>query len=291
MKVKSLGYVVFESPDPSQWVSFGRDFIGAQVESEGDEDVRLRFDERHYRIRVLRGDTFRLACAGWEVANRVEFETGTQRLDDLGVKYEQLTADECRERHIEGGVRFADPLGTDTEVYFGGHGLVEPITLGFGIGSMCLGHLVFGTENREETLERFYVDALGFKVSDYLEFPYGSIVLKATFLRAGDGRHHSLAFTDVGLGLEHLALNLSDLNDVGRGWDRAMDTGVPIVENLGRHSNSLEVSFYVVGPDDSQFEYGTGPLIIDDDRAWKVRRLDAGSLWGHRVNEELSNLH
>jgi 3,4-dihydroxy-9,10-secoandrosta-1,3,5(10)-triene-9,17-dione 4,5-dioxygenase len=290
VKVNAFGYVVFESPDPSAWATFADDFMGAHVTEHGDA-VAIRFDERHFRILIERGEAFGLARAGWEVRNRTEFEAGLERLAAADVKYEQLTRQECDERHIEEGIRLSDPLGTGTEVYFGGHGLCEPMSLRFGIESMQLGHLVFGTESQEAVFERFYVETLGMKVSDYLEFPYGSETLRATFLRAGDGRHHSLAFADLGSGLEHMAVTVANLDDVGRAWDRAHASGLPIVENLGRHSNSLEVSFYVVGPDECQLEYGTGPLVITDDDSWVVRRLDSGSLWGHRVDDELTNLH
>lgn len=291
MKVNALGYVIFESPDPASWVQFAQEFIGADASFNAGGGKDIRFDERHFRISVEQADAFRLATVGWEVGSRMAFEAGLEQLDSSGLEYEELAPKVCIERHIEEGVRFTDPLGNETEVFFGGHALVEPISLRHGIQSIQLGHVIFGTENQEEALERFYVGTLGLKVSDYLEFPYGSQILRATFLRAGDGRHHSIAFTDVGLGLDHLAITVGGLDDVGRGWDRAQRMGLPIIENLGRHSNSLEISFYVIGPDNLTIEYGTSPLVIQNDQFWRARRLNSGSLWGHHVNEELAASH
>ena len=61
---------------------------------------------------------------------------------------------------------------------------------------------------------------------------------------------------------------------------RREQAAIPIVMNLGRHTNDKMLSFYMRKPSGFAVEYGWGG-IVGDDATWTVRRYQSGSLWGH----------
>ena len=63
----------------------------------------------------------------------------------------------------------------------------------------------------------FYVDVLGFGLSDYIEKPF-----RAYFFHI-NARHHSLALIETGKnGMHHLMVELFSLDDVGQAYDIAL---------------------------------------------------------------------
>ena len=63
----------------------------------------------------------------------------------------------------------------------------------------------------------FYVDVLGFGLSDYILKPF-----RAFFFHV-NARHHSLALIETGNnGMHHLMVELFSLDDVGQGYDIAL---------------------------------------------------------------------
>jgi catechol 2,3-dioxygenase-like lactoylglutathione lyase family enzyme len=64
----------------------------------------------------------------------------------------------------------------------------------------------------------FYVDVLGFRLSDYIEKPF-----RAYFFHLNP-RHHSLALIETGRdGMHHLMVELFSLDDVGQASDIALN--------------------------------------------------------------------
>jgi hypothetical protein len=50
---------------------------------------------------------------------------------------------------------------------------------------------------------------------------------------------------------------------------------------LGRHTNDLMYSFYLVTPSGFNLEFGYGGRSVDD-ATWQIAHYDAASIWGHR---------
>jgi hypothetical protein len=76
-------------------------------------------------------------------------------------------------------------------------------------------------------------------------------------------------------------VELGSLDDVGRAYDRCLDTGVPIVQTLGRHPNDRMFSFYARTPSGFAVEVGWGGLTVADP-SWRVAVYGELSEWGHR---------
>ena len=90
-----------------------------------------------------------------------------------------------------------------------------------------------------EPVMAFYVDVLGFGLSDYITKPF-----RAYFFHV-NARHHSLALIETGKnGMHHLMVELFSLDDVGQCYDIAMTQEDRVGVTLGRHTNDFMTSFY-----------------------------------------------
>ena len=139
-----------------------------------------------------------------------------------------------------------------------------------------IGHAELFTPTPEESL-RFFVDVLGFRVSDDIDMG-----ISLRFLHC-NSRHHSLAFAalpQAARRLHHIMLQTNSLDDVGAAYYLCQNLQVPIMMHLGRHTNDHMVSFYLRTPSGFAVEYGWGAREVDD-RTWQVQAHTSASIWGH----------
>jgi 2,3-dihydroxybiphenyl 1,2-dioxygenase len=281
MSIQSLGYIGVGTPRASEFEHFGPEILGTPLWTEPkDGVVRLRLDERAYRIAVHPDERDRILYIGWEVAGPRELERDVADLRAKGVEVEMADETMRKARHVEGLARFSDPWGLSHELFHGQRRLpsFEPARdiTGFVTGELGLGHVVLILPDLEAAT-RFFVDVMGFKISDDMVVP-----LPVVFLHC-NARHHSLAVGTPGplRGLHHVMLELKDLDDVGRTYDLCKMAGKSFAMELGRHTNDRMTSFYVRTPGGFEIEYGWGGMLIDD-ATWKVVQWPSGSVWGHQ---------
>ncbi len=284
MSISALGYVVVEASDLKAWADYGRNILGAEV-NENDGALELRVDERAWRLRVEQGPLDDLKTIGFEASTPVEFADVLARLDQAKVAYSKDSA-LAKARGVVELATFVDPAGVTIEVFYGATQLfqkpfVSPAGVqGFLTGDQGLGHIVVAVKDAGE-YQAFW-SKLGFRLSDYIEFsPAPGISVNVNFMHCNP-RHHTLAFAAVPAPkrIVHLMLQVNRLDDVGLALDRAKKSGVPLVWDIGRHTNDHMTSFYMATPSGWEFEYGWGAREIDD-ATWTVERHDSMSVWGH----------
>lgn len=280
-EVTSLGYAVIGAADPGKWAEFAQSVLGLQVSGRSDGEVRLRMDDRTWRVAVEPGDDGALVALGFEVADRDRFETLKGRLAAAGVAVKE-SPELAAHRGVIDVFQANDPSGLPLEFFYGAHldrsAFVSPQGARFVTGELGLGHCVILVANAQDTYD-FYVDLLGFRVSDFITL--GPVKLTFT---SPNPRHHTLAFAQGrpgGAGLQHLMFQVDDLDTVGRALDRVYDGGAPLQSGLGRHTNDHMVSFYCVSPSGLPIEYGWGGRSIDHS-VHTTGHYDAASYWGHR---------
>ncbi|MEV6424524.1 VOC family protein [Streptomyces sp. NPDC051662] len=281
-EVIGLGYVVVEAQDLDAWRKFARDLLGLQPTVDTPDRLLLRMDEKAYRLDIRRGDTDQVTAIGWEVKGPKELEEIAARLESNGYSVKRATDDAVTRRQVSGLVEFDDPAGQRLELFWGlleaRQRFVSPTGARFVTGRGGMGH-VFQFTDDGAAQGRLYQDILGFRLSDLIEFAPGA---SGTFLHANE-RHHSFAYASVpGLtGFGHLMFEVTELDLVGRAWDKVQDGAAPIAATFGKHTNDEMLSFYVVTPSGFQVEYGFGGKLVDD-ATWAPARYDAASYWGHR---------
>jgi catechol 2,3-dioxygenase-like lactoylglutathione lyase family enzyme len=130
-----------------------------------------------------------------------------------------------------------------------------------------VGHVVFFTDRLAEA-ERFYVDQLGFCVSD--RYPGRGLFLRC----APEGGHHDLFLLQPPVakrGLNHVAFAVRDVHEVFGGGLHISRCGWETELGPGRHPISSAYFWYVKNPAGGLIEYYTDEDQLDG--AWEPREF------------------
>jgi 2,3-dihydroxybiphenyl 1,2-dioxygenase len=283
MPLQALGYVGFGSAALDDWRQFGTRLVGLQAVERTPSLLAFRMDDRKQRIIVDGSMPEDERFFGWEVQDAGALDSLAARLEAAQVDVTaepQALADSRRVRSL---ISFRDPAGNRLEAFHGA--AIDDMPFcpgrsisGFRTGPLGLGHAVLTVKDIEAVMP-FYVDLLGFRLSDYMQKPF-----RAYFFHINT-RHHSLALLETGRsGMHHLMVELFSLDDVGQSYDIALSEPDRVNVTLGRHTNDLMTSFYARSPSSFMVECGWGGREIDPS-TWQPTELkDGPSLWGHERN-------
>ncbi len=124
-----------------------------------------------------------------------------------------------------------------------------------------LGHVVIGTPDPEAS-QRFFVDGVGFKLSDEVRG-------MAAFLRCSTDHHNLLLQPSPVAFLHHTSWQVEDVDEVGRGATRMLD-GHPERHTwgLGRHFIGSNFFWYLRDPAGNFSEYYSDMDTITNDQLW-----------------------
>jgi len=277
--LRALGYAGFGSDKLEDWRQFGTNLVGFQAVERGNSLLAFRMDDRKQRVVIDRSLGEGARFFGWEVADGAALDALAASLDEAKVTVVAEPKTITDARRVSGLISFHDPAGNRLEAFYGAEIDDTPFSpgrsiSGFRTGPMGLGHVVLTVANIEPVMA-FYVDVLGFRLSDYIEKPF-----RAYFFHVNP-RHHSLALIETGKnGMHHLMVELFSLDDVGQSYDVALAEDRVNV-TLGRHTNDLMTSFYARTPSSFMVECGWGGREVDP-ATWQAVEMTHGpSLWGH----------
>jgi 3,4-dihydroxy-9,10-secoandrosta-1,3,5(10)-triene-9,17-dione 4,5-dioxygenase len=291
MTVISLGYVVVESADLAGWRKFAVEVLGLMEGAAGpDGSLRLRIDERPFRIAVVPGKRNRFVSCGWEFRDAAALDAALTTLRAAGVEVRAGTQAEADNRAVRRLAYCADPCGNQLELFHGRTYDYTPFAsarglTGFVAGDLGMGHAVLPAPQLAATRE-FY-QRLGFADTDEMWLQMSpnpaDPKLGIYFMHAACRRHHSLALAAMpaASGCVHIMLEARSLDDVGYALDRCVASGAHISSSLGKHSNDFMVSFYVATPGGFDLEFGYDGL-QPDWNTWVPTHSVIGDLWGHR---------
>lgn len=280
MSLSSFGYMGVKTSNLDDWADYGTRVLGLQLTEKTRSSLSFRMDDRKQRIVVEAGDNLAPPVLGWEVENAAEFQLFAARLDNANVPVTLGTRAEADARRVKELLVFHDPVGNRLEVFYGPEISADPFRpgrniSGFRTGSLGIGHAVLQVENIDDVMP-FYTEVLGFKLSDYVLKPF-----RVYFFHI-NSRHHSLALVEWNKnGVHHLMMELYNLDDVGQGYDLALQQPEKMGATLGRHINDLMTSFYTFCPSGFMVEYGWGGKSIDEKNWEPVEVTDGPSFWGH----------
>lgn len=288
--INQLAYLGAGATDLDAWRGYAGRVLGHQIMPDTDDHaLYLRFDDRHHRLVVSPADTDDVTYVGWEVNNRTGLDRAAAAVADAGVEVLEGSPGEADLRRVLGFVYFTCPFsGVRMELAYGHEAMFGPAfqparpLSGFHTGEHGLGHVVCYASDVQKAAD-FYVNVLGFGVSDYTVIP--RMGLLASFLHC-NGRHHSLAFfaaPNAPRRIQHLMLQTNSIDDVGSTYDVCLDHELTTT-TLGRHPNDHSVSFYFRNPSGWNIEYAWEPRVIDPG-TWVTEHFVAGrpdAYWGHR---------
>lgn len=280
MSIQGLGYLGIGTGKLDDWTDFATNWLGMQAVDRGAGVRAFRMDDRKQRLVVDKSLPEGQRYFGWEVADAAALDALAARLENAGVVVKREPAGLADQRFVSGLISFADPAGNRLEAFHGPQLADEAFKpgrsiSGFRTGPLGMGHAVLTVTDIDAAL-KFYLDVLGFRISDFIRTP-----ITAYFLHA-NARHHSLAlFHAPHVGMHHLMVELFSFDDVGQGYDIALGERERVVATLGRHPNDMITSFYMRTPSDILVEYGWGGLEVDD-ATWQPQEMKSvASFWGH----------
>ena len=277
--LSTLGYAGFGSDRLEDWRQFGTGMVGFQAVERGNSLLAFRMDDRKQRVVIDRAMGEGARFFGWEVADQTALDALAARLEKVGIRVTAEPQTLADARRVRALISFHDPAGNRLEAFYGAEIDDTPFRpgrsiSGFRTGALGLGHVVLTVENIEPVMA-FYVEVLGFRLSDYIEKPF-----RAYFFHLNP-RHHSLALIETGRdGMHHLMVELFSLDDVGQAYDIALNEDRVNV-TLGRHTNDFMTSFYARTPSSFMVECGWGGREIDPSTWRPVEMTHGPSLWGH----------
>ena len=280
MPLQALGYVGFGSTALDDWRQFGTGLVGLQAVERSPSLLTFRMDDRKQRIVVDRALPDGERFFGWEVSDADALDALAARLEQAQIDVTAEPQTSADNRRVRGLISFRDPAGNRLEAFYGAEIAEQAFSpgrsiSGFRTGPLGLGHAVLTVENIDAVMP-FYVEVLGFGLSDYIERPF-----RAYFFHI-NARHHSLALIETGRnGMHHLMVELFSLDDVGQAYDVALSEPERVSVTLGRHTNDLMTSFYARTPSSFMVECGWGGREIDPATWQPVEMHDGPSLWGH----------
>ena len=87
MEISGLAYVVAETTDMAKWSDYAQQVLGAMTERSPEGSLRVKIDERQFRIAVVAGKRDAYAVSGWEVRNAEAFSAAVAALEAARVAF------------------------------------------------------------------------------------------------------------------------------------------------------------------------------------------------------------
>ena len=282
--VQRIGHATYETPDLARQIVYYVNVIGLHVAERSKDRAVLTTRLGEETLVLERGSTARLSKLSFQVSPDFPLKDAVAHFAGMGRACE-LRKD-ITPAITEAAV-FEDPKGTQIELFADSHApaeLPEPD----GIAPMKLGHVAHLVDDAE-AVTAFYVQNLGFRVSDWMENFF-------SFLRCGPD-HHTVNFrTGEKSFMHHIAFELKDWAHVGLACEALGRHKRPILWGPLRHGIGHNISIYHRDPDDHIIELFTEldqmkseELGYFEPRPWhedrpqrpKVwRREDGAMVWG-----------
>jgi len=225
------------------------------------------------QLRIIESPTRRLIelCIGADDPDDVA--RVSYQLSSLGVAIEHDPTSVCA-LEVHTGARVVvevlppltqEPAAVEPTNYPGciqrGNGRAPAILRQEPVRPLKLGHVVMGTPEPEAS-QRFFVDGVGFKVSDQVQG-------LAAFMRCSTDHHNLLLQPAPVAYLHHTAWQVDDVDEIGRGAMTMLE-GHPErhVWGLGRHFIGSNFFWYLRDPAGNFSEYYSDMDVITDDQLW-----------------------
>jgi 2,3-dihydroxy-p-cumate/2,3-dihydroxybenzoate 3,4-dioxygenase len=273
--VNKLSYVSLAVPE----FEVERDFlkgIWGLTETGGDDEKAYFASQaggQDHMIRLRRGTDKRMDSVGFGAPDRAGVDKLALRLREQGVK---LISEPGNLTSPGGGYgfRFFDADGRTVEVAADVATRPSALPAGKPGVPVSLSHVVFFTPDVQKTAA-FYIDALGFKASDWLDD-------FMVFLRCNE-KHHCLALLKGPASLNHIAFDMQNADDMMRGMGRLIGGGAKLNWGPGRHTAGDNTFAYFHSPAGNVLEY-TAELETVDDATWEPtvypRSFEIIDQWG-----------
>jgi 2,3-dihydroxy-p-cumate/2,3-dihydroxybenzoate 3,4-dioxygenase len=247
-----LGYATLRVTRLTDSVHFYTDLLGLTLARSSQGCAWLRCSDKPYDLILEQGEVAGVRRIGFQFGSVGDLTTAFDHVSSLGLHPVWSGGDMLHDQRVAAAFRFVNPdTGLELDFYAQQQSADSPYTPTVAKIER-LGHVVFNVRSYAAA-HRFWVDQLGFAISDHVP---GRIA----FLRCyPNPLHHTLALlTGPADGLNHVNFMVTDIDDIGLAMNRMKRAGVPIVFGPGRHLPSGSIFLYFLDPDGMTAEYSFG---------------------------------
>ncbi len=259
-RVSRLASATIETPDLGRALDHYTAVMGLAVSDRTEEGAWLRLDREPFSLMLRQGPQAATPRLGFEVAGGDDLDRLARSVTAAGGRVERLSDPAPG---VPAALRLLDPKGTALEVHTAA-GSTAPAPPRPGIGPTKLGHVAFNVADHATlaATHRFYAEALGFRVSDWI----GDFFV---FMRC-NADHHTCNFL-VGKAnrMHHLAFELRDWAHLQSAADWLARNGIELLWGPGRHGPGHNIFLYYRDPDGNIIElFCEVDRMIDEDLGW-----------------------
>ena len=274
-RVTDLHYVAHAVPDLAAERKFYGETWGLTEVGEADGKIYFAAEGSSYPfvIRLRQDDEKKTDLIGFSTGSRADVDAIFAQAIAAGAK--PIAAPGPAEGPGGGyAARFFDPDGRALEVSCETERRVARALAPGEAIPVGLSHVVLHSPDHKSLL-KFYEDVLGFKLSDWI----GEFMV---FLRCNPA-HHRLAIMPGKPALNHVAFDVSSVDELMRGLARLTREGVTLNWGPGRHTAGNNTFSYYLTPNGNAVEY-TSDLEDVDEATWVPTtyemRPDITDQWG-----------
>jgi 2,3-dihydroxy-p-cumate/2,3-dihydroxybenzoate 3,4-dioxygenase len=253
IRYRKIGYVELNVTDLARSRQFYEGMLGLQFVTEGASgELLYRCSDDHHSVVLHQAAKPALKRVGFMLEDESQFASLERTLAEHRTPFEQITAAESKRRFIGRAIRMVEP---NTQATLEFYVPADDSTYEFKptlARIQRIGHVVFLTPNADKAVD-YFRDVLNFRRSD-------SIGDDAVFMRPFPSPyHHGIGlFKSDRYGLHHVNFMVTEIDDIGRGFNRLRANDVTIANGIGRHPVSGSVFLYFFEPDGMTLEYSFG---------------------------------
>ena len=239
--LRSLRSVALGVTDPVASRDFYHEVWGlSTVDEDGDRFWLRASGSEHHVLRLEQAEQNSLGRITFSVASRTEIDEAARRLQKAGIPLLREPGPLDDDAAGGYGLRLVDPEGRCIELSTEIFAVASQEPAGRRAVPRKVAHVVLNTTDIERVAE-FYVQVLGFRISDWSE-------RQMAFLRCNND-HHVIALNQAPWpSINHVAYEMSSIDHFMRGIGSLKHHGIAPQWGPGRH-----------GPGDNTFSYFTDP--------------------------------
>lgn len=265
--VHRLGYVALNVPDLDAAITDSCQIAGAALVDRTPERALLTSNARHAELILHASDHASLRAVGLETLDAANVDEVARRARAAGL---QIISETPSLPVIERAVTIAFPEGHVIEVHTPMPRDRSARYPGPGIHPRCIDHVNLSATDPATSVD-LMVKVLGLKLTERTEG------WELVWMRAGDGRHHTLAFlkSPEGGGMHHYSWEFADFADFKRLGDLLDTQDRTLAWGPGRHGAGDNIFAYYVDAAGFMVET-TAEMEIIADPNFQPRIVDPG---------------
>lgn len=275
ISVKRLGHATLTTPDIDRQIAYYTDVIGLILIERSKDRAVLACKLGLEAVALEPGPGNALSRIAFQVAPDSDLADVERALAKAGVA-------SARRKDVSPGVAeavvFADPKGTEVAL-FSDYVFAKDDGRQAGVMPLKLGHVAYRIDDVQKTV-KFYIDVLGFRVSDWRTDNFA-------FLRC-NADHHTVNFVhDAEPQLHHIAFEVKDWAEIQRAAETLAQHQIHLVWGPGRHIIGHNIAIYHRNADKVRVEFFCEMDLMKDEalgyfdpRPWHQDRPQRPKVWG-----------